>query len=95
MVAVFRLWFGITLSFFLLPFVMCSFFPTYFLWVCYCFWSSIYDRTTNFWWPYISNLLLEHAEKTRQNILQTTTKIKERVHRRKNNKKITTTIKKH
>ncbi|RLN57271.1 hypothetical protein BBJ28_00018877 [Nothophytophthora sp. Chile5] len=66
-VAVFRLWLGITLSCFVLPFVMMSFFPRtslYTLWVVYCFVYSVYDRTTNFWWPYIFNLFMERAAKT-------------------------------
>lgn len=37
----------------------------YTIWVVYCFVYSIYDRTTNFWWPYILNLFLERAAKTR------------------------------
>jgi hypothetical protein len=36
----------------------------YFAWVVYCFVYSVYDRTTNFWWPYIFNLFLERAVKT-------------------------------
>ncbi|RLN59685.1 hypothetical protein BBJ29_003648 [Phytophthora kernoviae] len=59
--AVFRLWLGITLSCIMLPLVMMSFFPLYFIWVVYCFIYSVYDRTTNFWWPYIFNLFLERA----------------------------------
>lgn len=39
--------------------------PVYTLWVVYCFVYSVYDRTTNFWWPYIFNLFLESAAKTR------------------------------
>ncbi|KAJ0399541.1 hypothetical protein P43SY_006087 [Pythium insidiosum] len=65
---VFRLWFGVTMSFFLLPLVMLSFFPLYTIWVIYCFVYSIYDRTTNFWWPYIFNLVLERAVKTREGL---------------------------
>lgn len=96
--SVFKLWFAMALSFFLLPVVMMSFFPckcclllalscckrfccclltwyvtflcdvfftVYTIWVVYCFVYSIYDRTTNFWWPYILNLFLERAAKTR------------------------------
>lgn len=59
--AVFRLWMGITLSCIMLPLVMTSFFPLYTIWVIYCFVYSVYDRTTNFWWPYIFNLFLESA----------------------------------
>lgn len=66
--AVFRLWFGITFLFFMLPLVMLSFFPLYTLWVIYCFVYSVYDRTTNFWWPYILNLILERAAKTRSSM---------------------------
>ncbi|KAL4176378.1 hypothetical protein KRP22_001321 [Phytophthora ramorum] len=62
--AVFRLWLGITLLCIILPFVMMLFFPLYFVWVVYCFVYSVYDRTTNFWWPYIFNLFLERAAKT-------------------------------
>lgn len=40
----------------------------YTLWVIYCFVYSIYDRTTNFWWPYIFNLILEKAAKTRDGL---------------------------
>lgn len=36
--------------------------PVYTLWVVYCFVYSVYDRTTNFWWPYIFNLFLESAK---------------------------------
>lgn len=66
--SVFRLWFGVTISVLLLPFVVLSFFPLYTLWVVYCFVYSIYDRTTNFWWPYIFNLILERAAKTREGL---------------------------
>ncbi|KAL7683166.1 putative phospholipid/glycerol acyltransferase [Plasmopara halstedii] len=62
--AVVRLWLGIISSCVLLPVVMMLFFPLYFIWVVYCFIYSVYDRTTNFWWPYIFNLLLERAAKT-------------------------------
>ncbi|CAI5742713.1 unnamed protein product [Hyaloperonospora brassicae] len=62
--AVFRLWLGITISCIVLPFVMMLFFPLYLVWVVYCFVYSVYDRTTNFWWPYIFNLFLERAAKT-------------------------------
>ncbi|KAG7386090.1 Acyl-CoA:lysophosphatidylglycerol acyltransferase 1 [Phytophthora pseudosyringae] len=62
--AVFRLWLGITLSCMVLPVVMMLFFPLYFVWVVYCFVYSVYDRTTNFWWPYIFNLFMERAAKT-------------------------------
>jgi hypothetical protein len=40
----------------------------YTLWVVYCFVYSVYDRTTNFWWPYIFNLFLESAAKTRDGL---------------------------
>ncbi|DAZ99266.1 TPA: hypothetical protein N0F65_005434 [Lagenidium giganteum] len=70
--AVSRLWFGITLLFFMLPLVMLSFFPLYTLWVIYCFVYSVYDRTTNFWWPYIFNLILERAAKTRSSLQRQT-----------------------
>ncbi|TYZ61178.1 hypothetical protein PybrP1_012394 [[Pythium] brassicae (nom. inval.)] len=66
--SVFKLWFGMTMSFFLLPVVMMSFFPLYTVWVVYCFVYSVYDRTTNFWWPYIFNLFLERAGKTRDGL---------------------------
>ncbi|CAH0482238.1 unnamed protein product [Peronospora belbahrii] len=62
--AVFRLWLGIISSCIMLPVVMMLFFPLYFIWVVYCFVYSVYDRTTNFWWPYIFNLLVERAAKT-------------------------------
>uniref|UniRef100_K3X6I6 Phospholipid/glycerol acyltransferase domain-containing protein n=1 Tax=Globisporangium ultimum (strain ATCC 200006 / CBS 805.95 / DAOM BR144) TaxID=431595 RepID=K3X6I6_GLOUD len=65
-VPVFRLWFLMTLSFFMLPVIMMSFFPLYTIWVVYCFVYSIYDRTTNFWWPYILNLILGRTAKTRE-----------------------------
>jgi hypothetical protein len=45
----------------------------YTLWVVYCFIHSIYDRTTNFWWPYIFNLILERANKTRDSLKRKTT----------------------
>ncbi|POM81098.1 1-acyl-sn-glycerol-3-phosphate acyltransferase [Phytophthora palmivora] len=64
--AVFRLWLGITLSCIVLPVLMMLFFPLYFAWVVYCFVYSVYDRTTNFWWPYILNLFSERASKKRQ-----------------------------
>ncbi|TMW63815.1 hypothetical protein Poli38472_002756 [Pythium oligandrum] len=67
-VAILRLWIGVTISGFLLPFVVLSFFPLYTVWVIYCFIYSIYDRTTNFWWPYIFNLILERAAKTRDGL---------------------------
>lgn len=83
--AVFRLWFGVTIAFFLLPFVLFSFFPcmlldgmllcfsllfsiVYTTWVIYCFIYSIYDRTFRFWGPYIFNLILDRANKTRDKI---------------------------
>ncbi|RQM10454.1 hypothetical protein DD237_003921 [Peronospora effusa] len=62
--AVFQLWLGIILLCIALPVVMMLFFPLYFLWVVYCFVYSVYDRTTNFWWPYIFNLFVERATKT-------------------------------
>ncbi|KAE9029183.1 hypothetical protein PR003_g2964 [Phytophthora rubi] len=72
--AVFRLWLGITLSCIVLPVVMMLFFPLYFLWVVYCFVYSVYDRTTNFWWPYIFNLFLERAAKTHDRFKRQQTK---------------------
>ncbi|KAI9922198.1 hypothetical protein PsorP6_001767 [Peronosclerospora sorghi] len=62
--AVFRLWLGIIVSCLVLPVVMMLYFPLYFVWVVYCFVYSVYDRTTNFWWPYIFNLFIERAAKT-------------------------------